>query len=44
LREFRTAYKNRALMPGEKREKEREKDKELVGSHSRAAGSFVGIR
>ena len=44
LREFRTAYKNRALMPGEKREKEREKDKELLGNHSRAAGSFLGIR
>ena len=38
LREFKTAFKNRALLPGEKRDKERDKDKDLLGKISRASG------
>ncbi len=37
LREFKTAFKNRALMPGEKRDKERDTDKDLPGKFSRDA-------
>jgi predicted Zn-dependent protease len=35
LREFKTAFKNRPLMPGEKRDKERDKDPDPVGKFTR---------
>ena len=44
LREFKTAFKNRALMPGEKRDKERDKEKDLLGKFSRAASAPPGTR
>ena len=37
LREFKTAFKNRPLLPGEKRDKEKDKDTDLVGKYSRHA-------
>jgi predicted Zn-dependent protease len=36
LREFKAAFKNRALLPGEKREKERDQDKDQLWKFSRA--------
>jgi len=44
LREFRAAYKNRPLMPGEKRDKDRDIDKDLLGNFSHAAGGSAGAR
>ena len=39
LREFKTAFRNRPLLPGEKRDKERDKDKDLRGKFTRAANT-----
>lgn len=44
LREFKTAFKNRPLMPGEKRDKEKDKDKDLVGKQLRVTGAVPGLR
>ncbi|MEO8103494.1 MAG: M48 family metalloprotease [Betaproteobacteria bacterium] len=44
LREFKVALRNRPLLPGEKRDKERDKDKELHGKFSRAAGVAFSAR
>jgi predicted Zn-dependent protease len=46
LREFKAAFKNRALLPGEKRDKERDKDKdkELVRNFSSSISSATSTR
>ena len=44
LREFKTAFKNRALMPGEKRDKERDKEKDALGKFSRATAAPLNSR
>ncbi|MEP7155331.1 MAG: M48 family metalloprotease [Betaproteobacteria bacterium] len=44
LREFKTAFRNRALMPGEKRDKERDRDKDLMERFSLTPRATVGSR
>ena len=44
LREFKTAFKNRPLLPGEKRDKERDKDKDLRERFSHTTGTSVSTR
>ncbi len=39
LREFKTAFKNRPMLPGEKRDKDKDKDSDLVGKFSSRASS-----
>ena len=44
LREFKTAFKNRALLPGEKRDKERDREKDLLGPAYRAHTIRPGVQ